>query len=195
VFNAALPLVQGNPTVAAVEALLLAVLRLDTETKDLGDKQLKAQAMAVIAEAVEPLVQAKLTMLGVPAATQTRLAALVTQATSEPEQAKAVFNAALPLMQGKPTVAAVEALLLAVLRLDPENKDLGDKQLKAQAMAVIAEAVEPLVQAKLSMLGVPAATQTRLAALAPCTTVPVASPEITPTILGPPATVLPPLPA
>jgi phage-related protein len=37
-------------------------------------------------------------------------------------------------------VAAVEALLLAVLRLDPENKELGDGELKTQAMAVIAEA-------------------------------------------------------
>jgi hypothetical protein len=98
--------------------------------------------MAVIAEAVEPLVQAKLSALGVPEATQTRLAALASQASSDPVQAKAVFAAALPLVQGKPTVTAVEALLLAVLRLDPDNKDLGDEKLTAQAMAVIAEAVE-----------------------------------------------------
>jgi hypothetical protein len=61
----------------------------------------------------------------------------VLQAASEPEQAKAVFTAALPLVQGKPTVAAVEALLLAVLRLDPENKEIGNGELKTQAMALI----------------------------------------------------------
>jgi hypothetical protein len=88
------------------------------------------------------------------------------QAASEPEQAKAVFTAALPLVQeGKPTVAAVEALLLAVLRLDPENKEIGDGELKTQAMALvnikedeeamekeatmmIAGAVEPLLEGK-----------------------------------------------
>jgi hypothetical protein len=76
-----------------------------------------------------------------------------------------VFTAALPLVQGKPTVAAVEALLLAVLRLDPENKELGDGELKTQAMAainikdveealkkgamvMIAGAVEPLLEGK-----------------------------------------------
>jgi hypothetical protein len=82
-------------------------------------------------------VQAKLSVLCVPEATHTRLAALVLQAASEPEQAKAVFTAALPLVQGKPTVAAVGALLLAVLRLDPENKELGDGELKTQAMEAI----------------------------------------------------------
>jgi hypothetical protein len=147
VFAAVLPLVQGKPTVAAVEALLVAVLRLDSENGRAGGDTLKAQAMAVIGEAVEPLVHAKLSLLGVPEATQTRLAALVLQAASEPEQAKAVFAAALPLVQGKPTVAAVEALLVAVLRLDPNNRDLGESELKMQVMAVFAEAANPLVQA------------------------------------------------
>jgi hypothetical protein len=166
VFTATLPLAQGKPTVAAVEALLLAVLRLDPENKVLGDGELKKQAMAVISEAVQPLVQAKLSALCMPEATQTRLAALVLQAASEPEQAKAVFTAALPLAHGTPaTVAAVEALLLAVLRLDPENKELGDSELNGQAIAVISEAVQPLVQVKLSALDVPEATQTRLLAL------------------------------
>jgi hypothetical protein len=50
---------------------------------------------------------------------------------------KTVFAAALPLVQAKPTVAAVEALLLAVLRLDPDNKGIGDKELRMQAMEVI----------------------------------------------------------
>jgi hypothetical protein len=96
--------------------------------------------MAVIGEAVQPLVQAKLSVLGVPEATQTRLAALVLQAASEPEQAKAVFAAALPLVQGKPTMSAVEALLLAVLRLDPKNKDFHNSKLQAQALVFLQEA-------------------------------------------------------
>jgi hypothetical protein len=152
--RAALQMTQGILNVDKIAALVLAVLRLESQAEGTSDKQLKAEAMSVIGEAVQPLVQAKLSVLGVPEATQTRLAALVLQAASEPEQAKAVFTAALPLVQGKPTVSAVEALLLAVLRLDPENKDLDNRELQAQAMAVIGEAVQPLVQGKPLLLAV-----------------------------------------
>jgi hypothetical protein len=157
---AALPLIQGDVDLNKVEVLIIAILRLEKGAESTSDEELKEQAMVVIAEAAKPLVQAKLSALGVPEATQSRLAALMLQAVAEPDQAKAVFAAALPLVQAKPTVAAVEALLLAVLRLDPDNKGLGDGELRAQAIEVIAEAAEPLVQAKLSVLGVPEGGET-----------------------------------
>jgi hypothetical protein len=126
----------------------------------------KEEVLAMVGRAAKPLVQRKLEEVGVLEATQTRLVVLASQSPWEPDQAKAVFAAALPLVQAKPTVAAVEALLLAVLRLDPENKGIGDQELRAQAMVVIAEAVDPLVGGMPSVLGVPEATQSRLAVLA-----------------------------
>jgi hypothetical protein len=72
------------------------------------------------------------------------------------KQAKAVFDAAMPLVQGKPTTANVEALLVSVLRLEDGKEQASDAALKEEAMGMIGRAVKPLVQSKLSALGVEA---------------------------------------
>jgi hypothetical protein len=67
-----------------------------------------------------------------------------------------VFDAAMPLVQGKPTTANVEALLVSVLRLEDGKEQASDAMLKEEAMGMIGRAVKPLVQRKLSELDVEA---------------------------------------
>jgi hypothetical protein len=162
VFAAAMPLVQTKPTSAHLQALLVEVLRLGDGNKDKDDETLKQEAMAMMGRAVQPMLETKLEALGMP--DTTRLARLASQAASSIDQVQAVLTAALPLVQGKPTVAAVEGLLVAVLRLDKDKEKLDNDALKAKALCMIAEAVQPLMERKLEALGMPDAT--RLAKLA-----------------------------
>jgi hypothetical protein len=122
VFAAAMPLVQGPLTVAKVEALLEAV------------GLTKEQVLGMLARSATPLVQRKLEELGVQPEDVTTVSAVLLElvAADEPKL-KAVFAAAMPLVQGPLTVAKVEALLEAVGIEKPELVNM------------LANAVVPLV--------------------------------------------------
>jgi hypothetical protein len=131
VFDAAMPLVVGQVTMAKVEAVLEAV-GVD-----------KDQASAMLVEAAAPLVERKLEEVGV----QPKHTAVVSVMLKEllpggAAKAEAVFNAAMPLVGGQVTMAKVEALLGAV----GVDKD--------EASAMLVEAAAPLVERKLEEVGV-----------------------------------------
>jgi hypothetical protein len=102
VFAAAMPLVQGPVTVSKVEAVLEAA----------GIE--KPELLEMLANAAAPLVQRKLGELDVQQKDADAVVAKLTAMAQTPEKLKAVFAAAMPLVQGPVTVAKVEAVLTAV---------------------------------------------------------------------------------
>jgi hypothetical protein len=151
VFSAAMPLVQGQLTVAKVEALLLLLLRLDQSKANVPAAELQKEVTTMIGGAVKSLVENKLSVLGLAEEHAVKLVKLAAHAASKEADARAVFAAAMPLVQGQVTVEKVQVLLLSLLRLkkgEGERTKDDMEALKKEARMMIAGAVTPFLEGK-----------------------------------------------
>jgi hypothetical protein len=130
VFNATMPLVGGQVTMAKVEAVLDAV----------GVS--KEQASAMLVDVAAPLVERKLEEVGVQPKHTAAVSAMLKDLAGDAAKTEAVFNATMPLVGGQVTMAKVEAVLNAV------------GVSKEQASAMLVDAAAPLVERKLEEVGV-----------------------------------------
>jgi hypothetical protein len=95
--------VQGRLTLAKVEALLEAATGLE-----------RKEVLGMVGRAAKPLVQRKLEELDVQPGDVAMMSSAIAKAAADKQTLQAVFAAAIPLVQGRLTVAKVEALLVAV---------------------------------------------------------------------------------
>jgi phosphoribosyl-dephospho-CoA transferase len=142
VFAVAMPLVQEKPSIRNLQKLLVEALRLDHNNAN-DEPQLKKNAMAMISRAAKPLVRRKLEELGVQPADLATVSTAIEGAVADEQKLRAVFGAAMPLVQGPLTVAKVEALLEAATGLE-----------RKEVLGMVSRAAKPLVRRKLEELGV-----------------------------------------
>jgi hypothetical protein len=115
VFEAARPLVRGDFTEATLTALLVALeVPVHGGEGPMDTIKTKQQAVAEVVRLAAPCAEKHLLAMGVAAGEIEKLVALLTAVGKNEEKAKAVFEAARPLVSGEFTEAALTALLVAL---------------------------------------------------------------------------------